>query len=96
MNKKDLIKALAITNKASITETEEFFNNFEQVLVDAIVANQEVVLSPKVGRFILKKREAREGHNPQTGEKIQIPAKTAVVFKPSKTIKDKVAAVEVK
>ncbi|WP_373403050.1 HU family DNA-binding protein [Candidatus Phytoplasma solani] len=90
MNKKELIKLIAKANKTSITQTEEFYNSFENAIIKAITNNAEVVLSTKIGKFILKSRKAQIGRNPQTGEKIQIPAKTVVTFKLSKTIKDQV------
>ncbi|MFB0638563.1 HU family DNA-binding protein [Candidatus Phytoplasma solani] len=90
MTKKELIKKIALANKTSITKTEEFYNSFENTLIEAITTNEEVVLSPQIGKFILKSRKAQIGRNPQTGEKIQIPAKTVVTFKLSKTIKDQV------
>ncbi|CCP88382.1 DNA-binding protein HU, partial CDS, partial [Candidatus Phytoplasma solani] len=67
MSKNELIRQIALNNGTTIKEAKEFFDIFEEVLTNAITSNEEVVLSPKVGRFILKKREAREGHNPQTG-----------------------------
>ncbi|MBC8418682.1 MAG: HU family DNA-binding protein [Desulfobacterales bacterium] len=35
-------------------------------------------------------RAAREGRNPSTGEKMQIPASKAVKFTPSKSLKERV------
>ncbi|WP_373402903.1 HU family DNA-binding protein [Candidatus Phytoplasma solani] len=96
MTKKELIKKIALANKTSVTKTEEFYHIFEKTLIEAIATNEEVVLSPQIGKFILKSRKAHIGHNPQTGEKIQIPAKTVVPFKPSKTIKDKVKKLKLK
>ncbi|WP_342386436.1 HU family DNA-binding protein [Candidatus Phytoplasma asteris] len=90
MNKKELIKSIAEVNKTSITQTEEFYNSFENALIKAITSNEEVVLSSKIGKFILKTRKAYIGRNPKTKKKLNIPAKTIVTFKLSKTIKDKV------
>ncbi|MDW3617560.1 MAG: HU family DNA-binding protein [Candidatus Phytoplasma pruni] len=90
MTKKELIKNIAEANKTSITKIEEFYNSFEHTLIESITSNEEVTLSSKLGKFILKTRKAYAGRNPQTGKKIKIPAKTAVTFKLSKTIKDKV------
>ena len=38
------------------------------------------------GAFSVSKRAAREGVNPQTKEKIKIPAKNVVKFKAGKTL----------
>ncbi len=40
------------------------------------------------GTFETRKRGARTGKNPQTGESIQIAASTSVGFKPGKALKD--------
>ena len=42
------------------------------------------------GTFSVRKRAARQGRNPQTGETIKIKASRSVAFKPSKTFKDMV------
>ncbi|WP_323847677.1 MAG: HU family DNA-binding protein [Phytoplasma sp.] len=90
MTKKELIKKLAEVNQTSITQTEAFYKNLENTLIESITSNEEVILSLSIGRFILKTRKAHMGRNPQTGKKIKIPAKTVVTFKLSQTIKDKV------
>ena len=43
---------------------------------------------PGIGKLVKQKRKARMGHNPKTGEKIKIPAKTVVKFRVAKAAKD--------
>ena len=43
---------------------------------------------PGFGTFTKKKRAAREGRNPQTGESIKIKASTTMTFRPSKDLKE--------
>ncbi|GLH60551.1 HU family DNA-binding protein [Paulownia witches'-broom phytoplasma] len=90
MTKKELIKEVAKQLKTSVAKTEEFYNSFENTLIKSITSNEEVVLSPQLGKFVLKSRNARVGRNPQTGKEIKIPSKTVVTFKLSKNLKDKV------
>ena len=45
---------------------------------------------PGLGKAVKAHRKAREGRNPQTGATIQIPAKTVVKFRLSKSFKDAV------
>ncbi|WP_041784398.1 HU family DNA-binding protein [Candidatus Phytoplasma australiense] len=90
MTKKELITTLAKVTKNSVTQTEEFYNSFENTLIEAITSNEEVVLSPQLGRFVLKTRQARLWKHPKTGKKLKIPAKTAVTFKLSSSLKNKV------
>ncbi|MCB0218308.1 MAG: HU family DNA-binding protein [Chrysiogenetes bacterium] len=42
---------------------------------------------PGFGTFTVRKRKARKGRNPQTGESIKIAASKTVGFKPSPTLK---------
>jgi DNA-binding protein HU-beta len=43
---------------------------------------------PGIGKLVVVKRKARKGRNPQTGEEIQIPAKTVLKFRISKAAKE--------
>jgi DNA-binding protein HU-beta len=43
---------------------------------------------PGFGTFTVRKRKARTGRNPQTGEKIQIKPSKTVGFKPAPAFKD--------
>ncbi|MBN1984355.1 MAG: HU family DNA-binding protein [Chitinivibrionales bacterium] len=45
---------------------------------------------PGLGKLVLVKRKARKGRNPQTGESINIPAKTVVRFRVAKAAKDSI------
>ena len=47
---------------------------------------------PGLGKVAMKERKARTGFNPKTQAKIQIPAKTVVKFRLSKTAKDAILA----
>ena len=43
---------------------------------------------PGFGTFTKKKRAAREGRNPQTGESIKIKASVTMTFRPAKDLKE--------
>ena len=43
---------------------------------------------PGLGKLVLVQRKARVGRNPQTGEPIQIPAKTVLKFRVAKAAKE--------
>nr|WP_282706918.1 HU family DNA-binding protein [Natroniella acetigena] len=42
------------------------------------------------GSFEVRDRSARMGRNPQTGEEMEIPARTVPAFKPGKSLKEDV------
>ena len=46
------------------------------------------------GTFELYERKARKGHNPKTGEALEIPSKTALKFRVSKALKEAVTGVD--
>ncbi|MDJ0765106.1 MAG: HU family DNA-binding protein [Myxococcota bacterium] len=46
---------------------------------------------PGIGKLVKTKRQARTGRNPATGETIQIPAKTVIKMRLSKSCKDALA-----
>ncbi len=53
------------------------------VIVEALVAGRRVELR-NFGVFEVKKRAARKGRNPMTGDDVEVPAKHAVSFKAGK------------
>ena len=64
-------------------------NNFINTISNELSDGGRVVI-PGFGSFIVRDRMARVGRNPKTGDKIQIKAKKLPVFKPGKTLKEKV------
>ena len=73
--------------KAQITAIT---NNLITRVGDGLKGGDEVRLN-NLGTFSLTHREARMGRNPATGEQVQIPAKTAIKFKATKSLADEVA-----
>jgi len=91
MTKAELINAVAAakampkdiskkTVQAVIDET------FEQMKKS--IKKEERFSFPGFGTFNKKKRAARTGRNPQTGDKIKIKAQTTVTFRPAQALKD--------
>ena len=70
-------------------QVKEFFDELANLASDQVKTNGEFAL-PGFGKLVLSERKAREGRNPQTGETIQIPAKTTLKFRLGKGIKDTV------
>jgi nucleoid DNA-binding protein len=55
----------------------------------ALKAGEEVQL-PGFGKFYVREQKAREGKNPQTGERMQIEARKVPAFKAGKALKESV------
>jgi len=89
MNKQDLVKL--VSEKTGITK--EAAGQAQKTVIEAISSALEKGDSVSLigfGSFKVVERAAREGRNPSTGEKIQIPASKAVKFTPSKVLKERV------
>jgi DNA-binding protein HU-beta len=56
--------------------------------ITAALRKDEVVTLVGFGTFTVRKRAAREGRNPRTGETIKINASKVPGFKPGKALKD--------
>ena len=59
-------------------------------ITKALSRGEEVTLTG-FGTFSVTHRAARQGVNPRTGDKLQIPARTVPKFKAGKGLKDAVA-----
>ena len=87
MNKMELIEL--ISEKAELPKTVA--TRVLDTVLDGMIASLQkgdpVVLT-NFGAFVVKQRAAREGRNPQTGQKITINAAKVVGFKAGKALKD--------
>ena len=59
-----------------------------EVLFDFLSSGADVKWSG-LGGFKINERKPRKGHNPQTGEELQIPARKGIKFVPSRALRDK-------
>ncbi len=93
MNKSELVDAIAA--KASITkkDADSVLTAVVDSIMEAVSAGDKVTLVG-FGTFEARKRQAREGRNPSTGEPIQIPETTVPAFSAGKLFKEKVAPVK--
>ncbi|HET8686528.1 MAG TPA: HU family DNA-binding protein [Methanosarcina sp.] len=51
------------------------------------IGHEGIANLPGIGKFRVVDRAARPGRNPRTGEELRIPARKAVKFRPSASIK---------
>jgi len=86
MNKGELIERIA--QEAGVTEAEaqKYFGAFERVVTEALKGGEEVRITG-FGKFTVRERKAREGRNPQTGEKMKIAASRAPAFSAGNALK---------
>ncbi len=86
MNKAELIEAIA--NDTGVTKklAGEMVDAFIYEVTKALKKGHEVRLVG-FGTFKVVKRKARTGVNPQTGQKMRIPARKVPKFVPGKELK---------
>ncbi len=89
MNKGDLVNEVAKvvnTKKTAQAAVDCVFSSITKAL-----KKKDAVSLVGFGTFKVKKRNARKGRNPATGEPIKIKAKNVPKFIPGKALKDAVA-----
>ncbi len=90
MTKSELVDLIAhrhegITRK----EAEVVVNTILAAIGDALASGDRVELRG-FGSFTTRKRNARIGRNPKTGESVHVPAKVVPHFKPGKELRERV------
>jgi DNA-binding protein HU-beta len=90
MTKAELIEAVASAKSVPAGLSKKAV----QAVIDATfeevkkaVRKEDRFSFPGFGTFNKKRRSARTGRNPQTGEKIKIKPQTTVTFKPAQALK---------
>jgi DNA-binding protein HU-beta len=90
MNKSELIDAVAAKTEMSKAAAARAVEATLDVISETVAKHDSVAVIG-FGTFEARKRAARNGKNPKTGEVIKIAATTVPAFKPGKAFKDKVA-----
>ena len=86
MKKKELIERIAEEAGTSRSEAQRYFEAFEEVVTEALKSGEEVQI-PGFGKFSVRERKAREGRNPQTGQKMKIAAQKVPAFSAGNALK---------
>jgi DNA-binding protein HU-beta len=90
LTKTQLVRHLAEKMELNNKQAAAFLENLADVAIKETKKNGVFVV-PGLGRLVKAHRKARVGRNPQTGEPIQIKAKTVVKFRVAKAAKDAIA-----
>ena len=91
MKKKDLIDAISKRAGMAKNESEVALNAVISCLTDLLAKGDSIVL-PGFASLSVKKRAARTGRNPSTGQPINIPASNVVSFKTGSKLKETINA----
>ena len=86
MRKSDLVKAVAKDVDMPESQVSNVVNSTFDAIEGALSKGDEVTITG-FGTFRISERAAREGRNPQSGEKMTIPARKSPSFKPGSQLK---------
>jgi len=89
MNKTDLVNAVAASTGFTKKDAEKAVTAVIDGITGALKAGDKVQLVG-FGTFEVRNRAAKQGHNPRTGEPMQVPASKLPAFKAGKALKDAV------
>lgn len=89
MNKSELIEAVASGAEVSKADAGRVIDAFVEAVKKALKKGDTVALVG-FGTFAVRKRNARTGRNPRTGQAIKIKASKNPAFKAGKALKDAV------
>ncbi len=92
MNKEELVERIAQATGLSKKDANAALDAALDAIKTALRRGEKVTLVG-FGTFQVRERKAREGRNPQTGEKIRIPARKVPAFSAGKELRTAVAGV---
>lgn len=85
MKKTDLIGAMAAESGLSKADSQKALKAFMSVVTEAMKREEKVTLMG-FGTFYVLSKEARYGVNPTTKDRILIPARKVVKFRPGEPL----------
>jgi nucleoid DNA-binding protein len=89
VTKKELAKTIATELKLpGLVALQAVQRTFDGI-TEALVQEGRIELR-NFGVFEVKKRKPRKARNPRTGEKVKVPAKLVVTFKPGREMEERV------
>ena len=89
MNRAELVAKIAEGSELTKKDAEKALAAFISSVTEALKDGEKVQLVG-FGTFETRKREARTGRDPRTGNPIKIPASITPAFKAGKALKDAV------
>jgi DNA-binding protein HU-beta/integration host factor subunit alpha len=89
MNNKDFITMMAVRTGLKMYEVQSMMDTVINAMGDHFMESEAVQL-PNFGVFEVRKKLERVIVNPSTGERMLVPPKLVLGFKPSPLLKDKI------
>lgn len=89
LTKKEIVATIASIVETTQTQVELTIDALIGLVINQLKEGNEMTITG-LGTFVIKNKPERIGINPATKEKIKIPAKNVLKFKPAKNLKEAV------
>ena len=89
MTKKEIVKLIADELEETQLKTKEIVQLTFNAIVDTLIQDRRIELR-NFGVFEVKLRKARKARNPRTNDRVDVPPKFVVTFKPGKEMEERV------
>ena len=93
MTKKEIVKRISEDIGLTQLKTKDIVQRTLDAIIDTLVTEGRIELR-NFGVFEVKRRAPRKARNPRTGEKVYVPAKNVVTFKPGKEMEELVRKID--
>jgi len=93
VTKKEIVETISEEIGMTQLKTKEIVQKTFNAIVETLVEEQRIELR-NFGVFEVKKRAARKARNPRTGQRVDVPQKFVITFKPGKEMEEKVRELE--
>jgi integration host factor subunit beta len=89
VTKKEIVKQISERIGLTQLKTKEIVQQTFDAIVETLLEVGRIELR-NFGVFEVKQRKARKARNPRTGERVDVPPKNVVTFKPGKEMEERV------
>jgi nucleoid DNA-binding protein len=89
VTKKEIVKTISDEIGLTQLKTKEIVQKTFDAIVETLVEEGRIELR-NFGVFEVKQRAARKARNPRTGQRVDVPEKYVVTFKPGKEMEERV------
>ena len=86
LTKADLVDAIYDNLPFDKQKATQIVEDWIELIKEGLLRDEKVMISG-FGVFEVKSKDARPGRNPQTGDRITLPARNVVKFKPSQILR---------
>lgn len=93
MTKKEIVRTISEEIGLTQLKTKEIVQKTFDAIVETLVEDGRIELR-NFGVFEVKRRAPRKARNPRTGDKVEVPEKFVVTFKPGKEMEERVRELE--